>query len=237
MFKKSKGVILAIFSSALVMGGQAAASDHLLSRIYAKVEGGASISSQTEATVTGTLREMALEKDTLGTGRSVGAGLGMVFNDYLRADVMFNYRTGFELDTPLADFPSTDPITGDISSYGVMASIYWDIATLQAGGISISPFLNAGAGLAVNKVDSVTVQEVMPIEFEGDTTTNFAWHVGAGLGIGLTENLTLDTSYRYSDLGDFKSGKNAKNFAGALEEPFKGDLSTHELMVGLRYSF
>lgn len=49
--------------------------------------------------------------------------------------------------------------------------------------------------------------------------------MGCGVGYAVNENVTLDAGYRYVDYGDFTK----------YEAEF--DSSTHEMYVGLRYSF
>ena len=45
------------------------------------------------------------------------------------------------------------------------------------------------------------------VAFGADNTeTNFAWGVYGGLAYDVTPSVTLDLSYRYTDLGDARSG-------------------------------
>ena len=81
---------------------------------------------------------------------------------------------------------------------------------------------------------------------------NFAWQAGAGVGIDLTDRAVLDISYRYSDFGKADFGTSGYKLFGNVDDgdssttdmvreqigsmSTKGsiDLSAHEVLVGLR---
>jgi opacity protein-like surface antigen len=73
------------------------------------------------------------------------------------------------------------------------------------------------------------------------TSSGLAWQLAAGVGIAVTSNLTLDVGYRYVDLGSIKVDQGRYNYVNFTPNTdtngLKGDLRTHELALGLRYSF
>ena len=63
-----------------------------------------------------------------------------------------------------------------------------------------------------------------------NTESNFAWNIGAGLGIELDYNLSFDINYRYAGFGTARTGSSARGVAD-------GSLRTHQVLAGLRYTF
>lgn len=55
--------------------------------------------------------------------------------------------------------------------------------------------------------------------------TNFAWNVGGGVAYNIVDDWDIDLGYRYASLGQFESRHT------------KGLYSTHEVTLGLRYTF
>ncbi len=87
---------------------------------------------------------------------------------------------------------------------------------LPIRGLSVSPFLTAGAG---------TVYHSLKYAGEKEDGFEFAWTVGAGLSIDLTRNVAVDFGYRYVDMGDGEiAGKSVK---------FK----SNETFAGVRFAF
>ena len=67
------------------------------------------------------------------------------------------------------------------------------------------------------------------------TETNFAWAVYAGFAHKVTPGLTIDLSYRYTDLGDAKSGPRTTfdgfATAGGIELE---DITSNDVMLSVR---
>ena len=59
----------------------------------------------------------------------------------------------------------------------------------------------------------------------------FVWAGMAGVGWSIAPNLSLDLGYRYLNLGDLRTGRDA---AGSMT--FR-NVAGHEIRVGLRWSF
>jgi len=110
------------------------------------------------------------------------------------------------------------PGSGDVTSTSVMANLYYDITPKALW----SPFLGAGLGLARVEVDDAAV---MGVVIGDDDDTVFAWQLMAGIGCKLTEETTLDLSYRYFATSD-------PDFSGV-----KAEYGSHNVMVGIRVSF
>lgn len=246
---KNSIFICSAFVATLTFGGSGQASDTMLSDLYIKGEVGASISQDTGKTSFqdqfGGSAEFA--NNDLGTASVLGVGFGKELSGKIRADLTLNFRHGHEFDAktlPISGIPILPvPTTANLQSYGLMANIFYDIATLTVGKKSIVPYLGGGVGFAVNKLDTVTfnyaaVTSFSDVTWAGDKKTNFAWQVGGGFGVDLSENSTLEIGYRYVDLGKFQSGTQILSGAsGQLQRRLKGDISAHEVTIGLRYNF
>jgi opacity protein-like surface antigen len=68
------------------------------------------------------------------------------------------------------------------------------------------------------------------------TETNFAWALYAGLAYDVTPGLTLDLSYRYTNLGHARSGvavayDGSSSYSGVEID----DITSHDLMLGVRW--
>jgi len=106
------------------------------------------------------------------------------------------------------DFNDADE---DLSLLTVMANVYYDFGKES----NIRPYIMGGAGMAhVN------------MSWTDENEDVFAWQVGAGLGIKVAKNTTLDLGYRYLKPGKFDSH--------GLGD---GKVECHNIMLGLRYQF
>jgi len=162
---------------------------------------------------------------TVVPGVHFGAGLF----SFLRADLGFNYRGNLDFTTNSFQPPTPTFFykTKIDHTYTLMASLYFEPIHLKKW----TPYIGAGVGSAwvEDKTNDTVVQG-------SSKETNFAWQAEAGIERELTEHLTLRLGYRYIDMGDIKIALNT--ISGAIPGgSLKGDLTAHEVIVGLRYSF
>lgn len=109
------------------------------------------------------------------------------------------------------------------------------------------PYLGAGLGFADKGFGKAYTQTTCLNEFcdanplpgtrdsvrrPNRSVTSFAWGLTGGVSYDIGHGLSLDTSYRYVDLGRAKTGADAFGYDSRLK-----DLVSHEVRVGLRYSF
>ena len=145
----------------------------------------------------------------------IDAGVGCRITDNLRVE----FNTGYRFDANLRD--GFNSLNADVGTFTGMTNVWWDIYDI--GGWK--PYVGGGMGVAISHVDSS-----LPVGSTGSRwDASFAWQVGAGLGIDVTDNLTLDIGYRFSDLGRPQSDGGAPFYID--------DYYTHEFRVGLRYDF
>jgi opacity protein-like surface antigen len=99
------------------------------------------------------------------------------------------------------------------SAWTFMANAYYDF-DIHAS--SITPFVMGGLGLA-------ELESTEPLV--SYSSTQFAWQLGAGVGIKASKDVTVDLGYRYLNPSD-------PTFAGT-----KYSVGGSELLVGIRYNF
>jgi opacity protein-like surface antigen len=178
----------------------------------------------------------------------LGLGAGYKFNEWFRADITGEYRGP-------SDFFGLDTINGgttineyrtEKSEWTFLANAYWDITTWH----SITPFIGAGVGASYNRIDDLTDTNLIapgggaycPVS-NGCAASNgewqFAWALHAGLAFAMTPNMTIEVAYRYLHLGDAESGEiYGSGGANDYDNPLKfNDLSSHDVKVGMRYTF
>ena len=180
------------------------------------------------------------KSNDLGSGGVVGIGVGRYFNNNIRGEMSLSYRDGHQLDTPDTIWPSYI-YKADLKSVSMFLSGYYDFNSINLSGKSLTPYIGGGIGLARNDmgVTTVSVSGENFTSIEGKNVTEFAWKLGAGANLNLTEKCSLDLNYQFVDLGKFKSGTLLSNsmFGTDMQKPFEGNYRTNELTIGLRYKF
>lgn len=98
-------------------------------------------------------------------------------------------------------------------------------------GWPVRPFVGGGIGGAYLSVDT---GDDAPIRID-DNTGAFAWNVGGGLSVDVAQHVTLSVGYRFVSIAgtDFSSSVAGVD-TGDLDVD---DFRTHEVLVGLRYTF
>jgi opacity protein-like surface antigen len=183
----------------------------------------------------------------------IGLGVGYKFNNWFRADLTGEYRAAsafgytdrFNRLVPLAG-SQTNTFRGNMASSVFMANGYVDLGTFCALGC-LTPFLGAGIGVAAHSVSALTDQGIVfdgvgisPTLglFGGKTTTSLAWALHAGLGYQVNQNLTLEASYRYLNMGHAQSGRGSNPFVPMDNyAPIKlRDIDSHDFRLGMRWA-
>ena len=126
-----------------------------------------------------------------------------------------------------------------VTVFSTMINVYYDIDT----GTKFTPYIGAGLGMAHLK-DKATVSASLdsnspfPLS-DTEEENHLAWNLGFGMNYALTDNLSLDLGYRYSDYGRIKK---ARKFTfsqprGTMSAAAKVKVTAHEALLGLRYAF
>jgi opacity protein-like surface antigen len=183
-----------------------------------------------------------VKSNDLGSGGVVGIGIGRNFNDNIRGEMSLNYRDGHQLDTTDTIYLIGDTkysYKADLKSVSMFLSGYYDFNSINLSGKSFTPYIGGGIGLARNDIGDINVRvgDLAATSINGKNVTEFAWKLGAGANLNLTEKCSLDLNYQFVDLGKFKSGSLVSNTMTDMQKPFEGNYRTNELTIGLRYKF
>ena len=146
------------------------------------------------------------------------------------------------------------PVSGSAEQAGALANVWFDIPT----GSDWTPYIGGGAGFiridqgGVEYDDNKLTQDVLDFAFRAgqlpqrielppgfvpsisSSDTQFAWHIGAGVGYRLNDRTTLQFGYRLQTARDFEfSGRNA--LGNSIE--VKTEFRAHLFEIGVRTSF
>lgn len=185
------------------------------------------------------LSDSDTSSDEIGSG-DIGYDTGYAFTvavgrkvEYIRVEGEFSYRDsdmeGASLSYSDASTTISATAGGDVKTFSFMLNTYFDIDT----GTSFTPFIGGGIGVAnvdVTIRGTVTTDEGGVVTTEsasvGDDDTKFAYQAIAGVAFAMSDNISLDLSYRYFATADLE-------FDGDVKSEYGG----HNLMIGFRYSF
>ena len=112
----------------------------------------------------------------------------------------------------------------------VFLNVYYDIETCT----DFIPYIGGGLGYARLRNSAYLVDDN---QGGTDKEENLAWNVGLGLGYSVTENITLDLGYRYTDYGRIKNNVAQETSGVSVSSRAKYDITSHEVSLGLRYNF
>jgi len=147
---------------------------------------------------------------------------------FLRADIGFNYRGSLNFTTNSFEPPvPTYFYKTDVDTYSLMFSLFFEPIHYK----NWTPYV--GAGVGSTWIDIKTNDTVVRAS---DNETNFAWQAEAGIQYELTKHFTLRLGYRYINMGSFDIPLKTIG-SGTPAGHFKGDLTAHDVVLGLRYRF
>jgi opacity protein-like surface antigen len=91
-----------------------------------------------------------------------------------------------------ADFSTNFTVadTGNVQTWALMANAWIDLGNSS----TFTPYIGGGAGYAISKFDGGAV-------YDG-VDGGFAWQLGAGLNVAVSDSTSLGLGYRYFDAGD-----------------------------------
>ena len=176
--------------------------------------------------------------------------MGIEVTDYLRMEVVLDYRPGFDFDGN-ANFlraGADQSVSGEVTQMGVMTFAYLEPLTALGYVTPIKPFIGAGAGASWNEIGKMTYEfpalsQPRYSQMPGGKTTSFAWSVVGGAAHDISDRLTLEISYRYSDLGEVRTDEGIlfiQKSSGTLEIPIaetKANLTEQSIAVSFRWRF
>ncbi|SDZ49435.1 Opacity protein [Jannaschia faecimaris] len=178
------------------------------------------------------------------------ASYGLDWQNGFRGDLSV---IGFAKANVTAPWSRTVPVTAgphadiqtSVRSTGLMLTGYYSPLEHRGQDVAVQPFLSAGIGIARNTMSDWTRTNAAagtPVRtFNGDTSTDFAWSLGAGVAFEIARGgdkrpVFVETAYRYFDLGSV-SGSAVPLPGGPASQPrtpFRFDARQHVFSVGLR---
>jgi opacity protein-like surface antigen len=156
------------------------------------------------------LNNTASKAKKAGTG-VFAVGAGYRFDSNFRTDVTLNFAP--TVTTKLKGTTSKSKV----KSFATMANGYYDIT---AFGDTFTPYVGAGFGVAAIKYKSETATTS---KAKG---TQFAWQVGAGTLVKVTDAVDLKVGYRYMNLGGVKQKTTG----------LKTKFASHQFVAGVQFS-
>jgi outer membrane autotransporter protein len=150
-------------------------------------------------------------------GWTMGAAVGYRLNNF-RVEGEISYQKN-DIDETSAMGFSMDS-SGDVSGLSFLVNGYYDFANQTA----FTPFLSAGLGYARVEVNDYNLAGSGFADFNEDDSV-FAYQFGAGVGYAVNESITIDLKYRYFTTSD-------PDFDGS-----EAEIASHNILLGLRYSF
>jgi opacity protein-like surface antigen len=159
-----------------------------------------------------------------------GAHVGAELFRFLRADIGFNYRESLDFTTNSFRPPTPTYFNDtDVDTYSLMFSLYLEPFHFKKW----TPYVGAGVGSTWMKITT----DDTAIQGSGHDTS-FSWQAEAGIQYELTKHFGLRLGYRYIDMGSFDISLTPIISGPVIDAGnFKGDLTAHEVVFGVRYSF
>jgi opacity protein-like surface antigen len=175
-----------------------------------------------------------LVKSRFARDVAIGGGIGYRFAPWLRADVTIDHR--FEAAFRGARFTSSANLAQDRTDFEAttfLANGYVDLAFWEG----VTPYLGVGIGVSRNRFDSgnrlavvANADEFTPLRSR--TQNVLAWALMAGIAFDITSNVTIDLGYRYTHLGNARTGFEGTDIPVRVQA-----IAGHELRIGARYQF
>ena len=117
--------------------------------------------------------------------------------------------------------------TAKVQAVTALFNGYFDLGTWYR----LTPYVGGGAGVGHVSIRDFQSTNAPPFANGDDDQWKFVWAGMAGVGWAVAPNLSLDLGYRYLNLGDLRTGRDA---AGSMT---LRNVAGHEIRVGLRWSF
>jgi len=192
------------------------------------------------------------DKEMEGIRANVAVGVEVpvaILRGAFRVETEFGFGGKESFKFPSADDPNWNDLRLGLRYSTYFVNGYYGYNATD----KIKPYIGAGIGASNVKSNLSWLQEVdadtMYFVKESQSNMDFAYHFDVGVAYSITDSVTLDLGYRYSNLGTFEV--TAKNMAsnayitqafgldeiiGGISE-MKADLTSHEVMLGVRYTF
>ncbi len=156
-----------------------------------------------------------------GLTATFGAGIK---TSWLRTDVTLDYISPTEYT---GSYAAPGDTTAKVQAFAALFNGYFDLGTWYR----LTPYVGGGVGAGYVTIRDFQSTNAPPFVNGDNDQWKFVWAGMAGVGWAVAPNLSLDLGYRYLNLGNLQTGRDA---AGSMT--FK-NVAGHEVRVGLRWSF
>lgn len=226
--KKSKFLIAILaFSPGFLLANNASFWNQIEKHTYVGLKGGYSISTtmnfQPDYGVQKQFIWVAFEHaqftSNMNTSGLYGAFMGYSLNSNISFDVAYDYRNNFQWDRASDLYMPSNPFA-PIRSIGER----WRAKDIRIQtllfGVNLKPCVNwngiipyatAGIGAAWNTINSFENYDIDPrtfnLELSGNTKTNFAWKIGAGVNymVPCYQQFMFSLGYQFVDVGTLQT--------------------------------
>ena len=166
------------------------------------------------------------------TGFLGGAALGFEIFDNVRTEVEFSYqRNG------LSDFSASGAFAGQpfnteasFQTATVFGNVWFDLDFL--GGDKIKPYVGGGVGLGI--IDANLFDNLGAIQDIDVNGAVFAYQLGAGVNIGITDRIDLGVGYRFRGFASTETSLFTPPFGTSIDGISP---SSHNFIGSVRYKF
>lgn len=169
---------------------------------------------------------------SVGNTAAFGIEAGTQINQYFSSSLSFDYLPNFS-NSGDSTWGSTK--VGRFTTEGESVVTMLNLSANMGSLGRFTPYVTAGIGYAKNSFKIKGNIYSYNYNSSEASTNNFAYKLGLGTKISLTESFDLDFRYQFMDLGKYKTGSckiGQQNFGS-----YKGDLRVSELMAGIAYKF
>jgi opacity protein-like surface antigen len=174
-----------------------------------------------------------------------GGGVDYRVLDGLRIGAELLYRNkliltdhdGHPANALLDDPGGLTSAKGNISAFSYMATVAYDLPLPLE---TVKLFVTGGIGGAMITTQNLQMQYLgQNSVMAGQSSSHFAYDVGAGFSFPITEETTLEFGYYYASLGDLLYPAQTVNGGGipVTSSGFKGKLTSNEALANLRWHF
>lgn len=151
-----------------------------------------------------------------------------LWDNNLRAELEYGFNGKAKLDG--YSVSSNVNYKSDIKSQFLMANVYYDF-DLDS---DWTPYVGAGIGYARVKASN-SFSSAGEMDSFSKSSGNFAWNLTAGISYDVTEDFSLDASYRYMDYGKAKANNDGGFGASAYRINSESKVRANEINLGIRY--
>ena len=176
-----------------------------------------------------------------------GVGVGYDTGHWFRFDLTGEYRgsalflanlkyAGANGGFGINDGSGTDEYKADIESWVGLANAM-SISALGIASRPMSAAVSVSPSINVIGLTDVNVPTGGVAYARDNTETNFAWALYEGLAYKVTPGLTIDLAYRFTDLGDAKSGPRT-SYDNQFQAGGVGieDITSNDVMLSVRWA-